>query len=94
LLLLHLFDLLTLVLEFLLLLLNLALRLLILYLSVLQFVANDVAARCSHTATDRGTCRRMAHSRADYRSRTGTEQSAHASAFFALTQRLSRAPSY
>jgi hypothetical protein len=80
----HLFDLLTLILELLLLLLNLALRLLILDLSVLQFVADDVAARCSQAAADRRARGRMAHGRADYRAGPGTEQSAHASALFTL----------
>jgi hypothetical protein len=78
------FDLLTLVLELLLLLLDLALRLLILYLSILQFVADDVAAPCSQAATDRRPRRRMAHSRADYRAGSGAEQCTHSRPFFAL----------
>jgi hypothetical protein len=87
----HLFYLLALIFNLLLLLLQLALGLLILYLLVLQLIANQISAAGAERATDCRACRRMTHRGTDYSPSTTTQQSADAGAFFALAQRLPRA---
>jgi len=73
-----------LVFNLLLLLLQLTLRLLILYLTVLQFIANHVSTTSAERATNCGSGTRMTHRGADYRASAGAQQSTHASTFFAL----------
>jgi hypothetical protein len=62
----HLLDFAALIFDLLLLLLQLALRLLILYLTVLQRVANHVSAAGAERATDSGASTRMTNRGADY----------------------------
>jgi hypothetical protein len=90
----HLLYLSALVFNFLLLLIQLALCLLILYLPVLQFIADDVSTASPERAAYRSSCAGMAHGGTDYRPGASTQQGADASTFFALAERLSRTSCY
>jgi len=85
---LHLFDLLALIFNFLLLLLQLRLRLLIGVFLILHRVANRKAAYATHRTTDRGACSRMANGRADYGARAGAEHRADTRTLFTGRQGL------
>jgi hypothetical protein len=69
----HLLDFTTLVLDFLLLLLQLALGLLIFYLTVLQLIANYIAAACAKRTTYSCPRAGVTNSSTDYRAGTGTQ---------------------
>jgi hypothetical protein len=92
--LLHFFDLASLILDFLLLLLELTLGLLVLNLLILKFVADHVATASAQSPTNCSASPRMPDRRADYCASTSAEQRTYASPFFALTERLPLASGY
>jgi hypothetical protein len=85
----HLLDFAALVLNLLLLLLQLALGLLILHLPVLHLVANHISAAGAEGAANCSSCARMTHRGPDDCAGAGAEQGAYTRTFFALAQRLS-----
>jgi hypothetical protein len=84
----HLFYLTALILNFLLLLLELALGLLVRYFLILHFVANHIAATGAEGSTNRRARTRMADCGADYCASAGTQQRAYTGSFFAFGERL------
>jgi hypothetical protein len=86
----HLLYLSALVFDLLLLLLQLALRLLSLDLLVLHFIANHVSAGCAQSATNCGARARMTDRGTDYCASASAQESADAGTFFALAERLPR----
>jgi hypothetical protein len=86
--LLHLLDLAALLFDFLLLLLNLALRLGVGILVVLHLIADYEAGACSEATTDRRPRQRMAHSGADNRTGTRAQHASDSCAFLTRAQRL------
>jgi hypothetical protein len=93
LLLLHLFELTTLALDFLLLLLDLALGLLLLVFLVLHRVANRVTPYGAEPATDRRAGAWMPDGSTDYGSGTGSQEAPSESSLFPRAKRLTPAAS-
>jgi hypothetical protein len=87
----HLFDFAPLVFNFLLLLLQLALSLLVLYLPILHLIANHVSATSAEGAANCRSCAGVADRGADDCAGAGAKKGAYACTFLALAQGLPRA---